>query len=118
WGGGSTMSRLRMRLPQRSTPSRLSGLDRGGGQQSRYPHYAPCPACRFPDGIAGAVLSQGLPPRSTGPAEGMASGWSARPEPGLAVEEFPGDVQVTGMSRGLLDHVKHDPAHIRRFLLP
>ena len=48
----------------------------------------------------------------------MASGRSARPEPGLAVEEFSGDVQVTGMSRGLLDHVQHDPAHIRRFVLP
>ena len=48
----------------------------------------------------------------------MASGRSAPPEPGLAVEEFPGDVQVTGMSRGLLDHVQHDPAHIRRFVLP
>ena len=47
----------------------------------------------------------------------MASGRSARPEPGLAVEKFPGDVQVTSMSRGLLDHVQHDPAHIRRFVL-
>jgi hypothetical protein len=41
---------------------------------------------------------------------------SARPEPGLAVDQFPGDVQVTGMSRGLLDHVQHDPAHVWRFV--
>ena len=26
-----------------------------------------------------------------------------------------GDVEVTGMPRGLLDHVQHDPAHVRRF---
>ena len=26
------------------------------------------------------------------------------------------DVEVTGMSRGLLDHVQHDPAHVRRFV--
>jgi predicted permease len=52
WGGGSTMSRLRMRSPQRSTPSRLSGRGRGGGQQSRCPRCAPCPACRFPDGVS------------------------------------------------------------------
>ena len=46
----------------------------------------------------------------------MAPGRSARPAPGLAVEKFPGDVQVTGMSRGLLDHMQHDPAHIRRLM--
>jgi hypothetical protein len=34
-----------------------------------------------------------------------APGRSARAKPGLAVEQFSGDVQVTGMSRGLLDHV-------------
>jgi len=40
----------------------------------------------------------------------------ARPEPGPAVEQFPGNVQVTGMPRGLLDHVQHDPAHVGRFV--
>src|SRR5438477_190972 len=45
-------------------------------------------------------------------------GRSARPEPGLAVEELAGDIQVTGMARGFLDHVQHDPAHIRRFVSP
>ncbi len=59
-----------------------------------------------------------LRPRSTRLAGGMTSGRSPRPEPGLAVEELPGNVQVTGMSRGLLDHVQHHPAHIRRFVLP
>src|SRR5690242_4211268 len=38
---------------------------------------------------------------------GMASGRLAGPEPGLAVDQLPGDVQVTGMPRGLLDHVQH-----------
>ena len=50
-------------------------------------------------------------------SEGVASGRSARPEPGLPVEKFPGDVQVTGMPRGLLDHVQHDAAQVRRFVL-
>ena len=36
---------------------------------------------------------------------------SAWPEPGLTVDQFPGDVQVTGTPRGLLDHVQHDPAN-------
>src|SRR5690348_666297 len=37
---------------------------------------------------------------------------SAATPPDLAVEEFPGKVQMPGMSRGLLDHVQHDPANI------
>jgi hypothetical protein len=41
---------------------------------------------------------------------------SARPEPDLAVDQFPGDVQMTGMSGGLLNHVQHDPAHGRQFI--
>jgi len=57
-------------------------------------------------------------PHRAGLTAWIASGRSARTEPGLAVEEFPGDVQVTGMPRSLLDHVQHDRAHIRRFVLP
>src|SRR6516225_10137317 len=34
--------------PRPLTPSRLSGPARVGGQRSRCPRYAPCPAYRFP----------------------------------------------------------------------
>src|SRR5262245_19642618 len=43
--------------------------------------------------------------------------WSARPEPRLPVEQLSGDVQVTGMPRGLLDHVQDNPAHVFRLHL-
>ena len=41
---------------------------------------------------------------------------SARPESSLAVDQLPGDVEVTGMSRRLLDHVQDNPAYVGRFL--
>src|SRR5690242_10818876 len=44
-------------------------------------------------------------------------GLSARSEPGPTVDQFSADVQVTGVARGLLDHVQHYPSHVRRFIL-
>src|SRR5579863_5077849 len=40
---------------------------------------------------------------------------SAATQADLAVEEFPGKVQMPGMPRRLLDHVQHDPANVWRF---
>ena len=50
--------------------------------------------------------------RASRPEVGPAG--SARAEAGLAVGQFPGDVEVPGMPGSLLDHVQHDPAHVRR----
>lgn len=41
---------------------------------------------------------------------------SAWTEPGPAVNQLPGDVEMTGMSRGLFDHVQDHPAHVRGFV--
>jgi hypothetical protein len=37
---------------------------------------------------------------------------SARSESGLTVDQFPGDIEVTGMPGRLLNHVQNDPAEI------
>ncbi len=38
--------------------------------------------------------------------------YSTRSQTGATVNEFARDVEVTGVSRGLLDHVQHDGAHV------
>jgi hypothetical protein len=72
WDGGSIMSRLRTRSPQRLTPFRLSGPGRADTQRSRCPRYAQGPACPFPstlrqhrgqpDSVPGHQSNRELPP--------------------------------------------------------
>jgi hypothetical protein len=43
-------------------------------------------------------------------------GAGGSPEPGFSVEQFTGDIEVTGVPCGFLDHVEDDAAQVREIL--